>query len=52
MRQVRFARSEQQLTVPEHFALVHHGEEELRQTLFDFLRPALDDPKQANASPR
>ena len=47
MRQVRFARSDQQVTAPEHFALVHHGEEELREKLFDFLRPALDDPKQA-----
>jgi len=47
MRQVRFARSDQQVTAPEHFALVHHGEDELREKLFDFLRPALDDPKQA-----
>lgn len=47
MRQVRFARSDQQVTTPEHFALVHHGEEELWGKLFDFLSPALDDPKQA-----
>ena len=46
MSQVGFARSEQLVTVPGHFALVHHGEEELRERLFDFLSPALDDPKQ------
>jgi len=45
--QVRFARSEQQVATPGHFALVHHGEVELREKLFDFLSPALDDPKQA-----
>lgn len=45
--QVGFARSEQQVTVPGHFALIHHGEDELRERLFDFLSPALDDPKQA-----
>jgi hypothetical protein len=32
---------------PAHFAFVHHGEAELREKLFDFLSPALDDPKQA-----
>ena len=47
MSQVGFARSEQLVTAPGHFALVHHGEEELRERLFDFLSPALDDPKQA-----
>lgn len=44
---MRFARSDQEVTVPEHFALVHHGDEELWEKLFDFLSPALDDPKQA-----
>jgi DcmR-like sensory protein len=33
--------------VPSHVALFHYGEEELRERLFDFLKPALDDPKQA-----
>jgi DcmR-like sensory protein len=33
--------------VPSHIAIVHYGEEELRDKLFDFLGPALDDPKQA-----
>ena len=47
MSQVRFARSEQQVTAPAHFALIHHGEAELREKLFDFLSPALNDPKQA-----
>jgi hypothetical protein len=45
--QVRFARTDQQVSSPAHFALVHHGEAELREKLFDFLSPALDDPKQA-----
>jgi hypothetical protein len=45
--QVRFARSEQQVSAPGHFALVHYGEGDLREKLFDFLSPALDDPKQA-----
>ena len=47
MSQVRFARSDQHVSSPAHFALVHHGEAELREKLFDFLSPALDDPKQA-----
>ncbi|MEK6208549.1 MAG: MEDS domain-containing protein [Chloroflexota bacterium] len=47
MTQVRFARSELQVTAPGHFALVHYGEGELRERMFDFLSPALDDPKQA-----
>ena len=47
MSHVRFARSDQQVSAPAHFALVHHGEAELREKLFDFLGPALDDPKQA-----
>jgi hypothetical protein len=47
MTVVRFARSEQHLTAPGHFALIHDGEEELREKMFDFLGPALDDPKQA-----
>lgn len=47
MTQVRFARSEQQVTAPAHFALVHYGEGELLEWLFDFLGPALDDPQQA-----
>jgi hypothetical protein len=33
--------------VPSHVALIHYGESELRERLFDFLGPALDDPKQA-----
>ena len=33
--------------VPSHIALVHYGEDEQRGKLFDFLAPALDDPKQA-----
>ena len=33
--------------VPSHVALIHYGEVELRERLFDFLGPALDDPKQA-----
>ena len=33
--------------VPSHVALLHYGDEQLREGLFDFLRPALDDPKQA-----
>jgi hypothetical protein len=33
--------------IPSHVALVHYGEDELRERLFDFLGPALDDPKQA-----
>jgi hypothetical protein len=33
--------------VPSHVALFHYGEGELRERLFDFLKPALDDPKQA-----
>ena len=33
--------------VPSHVALVHYGEDEQRARLFDFLGPALDDPKQA-----
>jgi hypothetical protein len=45
--QVRFARGEKQVTAPAHLALVHYGEDELREKLFDFLSPALDDPKQA-----
>jgi hypothetical protein len=45
--QVRFAQTEQQVTAPGHFALIHHGEGELREKLFDFLSPALEDPKQA-----
>jgi hypothetical protein len=44
---VRFARSEPRVTAPGHIALVHDGEGELRERLFDFLSPALDDPKQA-----
>jgi len=47
MTQVRFARSEQHVSAPSHFALLHYGEAELRERLFDFLSPALDDPKQA-----
>jgi hypothetical protein len=47
MTQVRFARSEQHVSAPSHFALLHYGEAELREKLFDFLSPALDDPKQA-----
>jgi hypothetical protein len=33
--------------VPSHVALIHYGEDELRERMFDFLGPALDDPKQA-----
>lgn len=47
MTKVRFAGNEQQVTTPCHFALVHYGEEEMRQRVLDFLAPALDDPKQA-----
>jgi hypothetical protein len=39
--------SVQTCPIPSHVALIHYGEDELRERLFDFLRPALDDPKQA-----
>ena len=39
--------SVQACPIPSHVALIHYGEDELRERLFDFLRPALDDPKQA-----
>ncbi len=45
--QVRLAQSDQQLTAPIHFALVHYGEREMRERALDFLGPALEDPKQA-----
>jgi len=44
--QVRFSTNERQVSAPSHFALVHYGEGELRESLVDFLGPALDDPKQ------
>lgn len=39
--------SVQACPIPSHVALIHYGEDELRERLFDFLGPALDDPKQA-----
>jgi DcmR-like sensory protein len=44
---VRFAENEADITAPCHLALVHYGEAEMRERVLDFLRPALDDPKQA-----
>jgi hypothetical protein len=44
---VRFGRSREELATPCHVALVHYGEAEMRAGAFDFLGPALDDPKQA-----
>ncbi len=46
MTQVSFARGDQQLGAPVHFALVHYGEEELRAGVLNFLEPALNDPRQ------
>jgi hypothetical protein len=43
---VPFARGDQQLAAPVHFALIHFGEDELRQGVFNFLEPALNDPNQ------
>jgi hypothetical protein len=44
---VRFAQGDRQLAAPTHFALVHYGEDELREGVLDFLMPAVNDPKQA-----
>jgi hypothetical protein len=44
--QVPFARGDQHLDAPVHFALIHYGEEELRAGVFNFLEPALNDPRQ------
>jgi hypothetical protein len=44
--QVPFARGDQQLDAPVHFALIHYGEEELRAGVLNFLEPALNDPRQ------
>ena len=46
MTQVPFARGDQQLDAPVHFALIHYGEEELRAGVLNFLEPALNDPNQ------
>lgn len=46
MTQVPFARGDQQLDAPVHFALIHYGEEELRAGVLNFLEPALNDPRQ------
>jgi hypothetical protein len=43
---VGFAQGDQQLSAPVHFALIHFGEDELRQGVFNFLEPALNDPNQ------
>jgi hypothetical protein len=45
MTQIRFA-SEQHVTTPSHFALIHYGAKEMRERVLDFLRPALEDPRQ------
>jgi MEDS: MEthanogen/methylotroph, DcmR Sensory domain len=45
MTQVRFA-SEQHVTTPSHFALIHYGANEMRERVLDFLRPALEDARQ------
>lgn len=47
MTLVEVAANDQHVTAPCHFALIHHGELEMRERVFEFLRPALDDPKQA-----
>ncbi len=39
--------NEQAVTTPSHFALVHYGDGEMREMVLDFLRPALEDQKQA-----
>jgi hypothetical protein len=44
--QVPFARGDQQLAAPVHFALIHYGQEELRAGVLNFLEPALSDPQQ------
>ena len=46
MTQVQVA-DDGHVTTPCHFALIHHGEAEMRERVLEFLRPALDDPKQA-----
>ena len=46
MTVVHFGRGDQQLAAPVHFALIHYGEDELREGVFNFLEPALNDPKQ------
>jgi hypothetical protein len=45
--QVEFAGSRQRVSVPIHFVVLHNTEEERRAAELDFLKPALDDPKQA-----
>jgi len=47
MTQVHFASTEQELTAPIHFALIHYGDGEMRERVLDFLGPALDDQRQA-----
>jgi MEDS: MEthanogen/methylotroph, DcmR Sensory domain len=47
LTQVRFAMNEQVVTTPCHFALVHYGDGEMREMVLGFLRPALEDQKQA-----
>ena len=46
MTLVQFGKGDQQLTAPFHIALIHYGEDELRQGVFSFLEPALNDPNQ------
>jgi MEDS: MEthanogen/methylotroph, DcmR Sensory domain len=47
MTLVEVAGNDQHVTAPCHFALIHHGETEMRERVFEFLLPALQDPKQA-----
>ena len=47
MRAGPFGTDEQGVMTPSHIALVHYGEQEMRDRVLDFLKPALADPTQA-----